>query len=1194
MKEQSSIPEGVAKEKALRDGGFSDDEVGQWKSETSQSLQNGGFSGQEIRDYFGIKNPDMSSSKQIVKDNLKAATSEDGVKEKPDPNKPVEAKTVLEAMAAGWGNSVLGLEINKKLPSTTLPENPSALQTLAASAAGFVGDAPAMAAGMLGGEVVGGPIGGVAAAFAVPSALRKALIDHYQKGDIQDASDFAQRVVGTTWEAAKGAIVGAASAVSGGAAGALAGTAAKVSAEIVAQTTVSKALEGHLPNKNDFINGAIAIGGLHAVGYVPEKIMHIYAKTGSAPNEILEAANTDPALKGELLSENPNLPKEATPPTKDAEPATEEQTTEAPKDLAKEEILSRIGEKAATEKKSLLEQSKDGFSSLYRDNLDYTKTVGKVLDQIGDRKLDETDAQVLMRLHAAVQDKVQEFVENGTRDFKTGEVNGESLINILDDYKKETGDTKLDALKAYGIAARSIELSETRGIEQTGSRETDKQFVEENPHVEKFLNRMVDYKNRVLDYVGDSGRYSKEQIQAMKYLNEKYISLKKIVEPDPITGKGAFTSKEIKKIGDSDRLIQDPILSTLQDVNALVRVAHETEATNTFIQQMGKAEDPSQFYKVSENQKGIPSTTQIAKYENGKRTLYDVPEEVADTIKRMAGAPQAMSVWTSLLKPFATILRTGTVNNPLFALRHAWRNQLTAPTLSQTGLKPFEALLYAPEYLAKGESYHNFVYDGGAVNSIMPLAKGYLDGKIYELDKQVPFIDKAWNKVKTAAQFSHWAIVMNDNIARFAEYKRMTERGASRTEAAFAAREVLPDFQKQGMQKGALQQITAFLNVHAQGVSRMAQETATNPYGYIAKNLAYITVPSILLAVAQKDDDAVKDLPEWQRYNYWTIHVPDWRAAHSLAEAMSVKNAYPSNYRLMPDGTHQVNDGTMVRIQKPFTNGILFGSAIEASLEAWKKKDPKEFVTFAELVAKSTTAVPLPTATVPVLEQMVNRNFYTQQPLVRHSMENKLPEMKYDRYTSATAQTIGKLLSYVPLVKDIGPQDARLSSPKVIENYIHGWGGTLGYYAVDVLDKGLIAAGIQPKPVKPTNTLADIPFVKEFVIRFPNAHPQSVSDFEDRYKQADEVHNSVKQLMKDGDVQGAVKLQDRYAINMERLTGVDKAIQNLNSSIQKTYSTPDIDPVQKRQLIDMMMFQMTSMAKEGNKLMDEFAKKAQK
>ncbi len=107
------------------------------------------------------------------------------------------------------------------------------------------------------------------------------------------------------------------------------------------------------------------------------------------------------------------------------------------------------------------------------------------------------------------------------------------------------------------------------------------------------------------------------------------------------------------------------------------------------------------------------------------------------------------------------------------------------------------------------------------------------------------------------------------------------------------------------------------------------------------------------------------------------------------------------------------------------------------------------------------------------------------------------------------------------------------------------------------------------------------------MIRFPSARPESVQDFEDRYKVADNIQNSLKQ----GDIDQAVSLQNRYQMNMDRLKGVDKAIQNVNATIQKVYQVPDIDPTQKRQLIDSMMFEMVSMAKGGNRLMDEFEKK---
>lgn len=1278
------LSDGEVRAKQLADGGFTEEEINNWKAQTADNLTAGGFSAKEVRDYFGVKEPDMSATKAHVQAQLKAQPAEAKPKREPIDTslKPVQSEDIWDALAAGWGNSILGLMTRGE--ESPLVANPDSIgQSFVAQTSQLLGDAPAMGAGMVGGALAGGTagtatlpvvgtvsgavVGGSAGAFAVPAAMRKILIDHYQKGDIQDARDFAERVVGTTWEATKGAMVGAASALAGGAAtttlarlgnpaakataaaasaklitdataraGAeavasdmlanasttsiMAHTTARLSSEVAAQTTVAAALEGHLPSQRDFINGAVAIGGLHAIGfglgkvdYVAKKMMKVYAETGARPEEIVEAASKDPAFKGELLSDNLGLQPEQ--PNPDAPVVTDGAASKPEKlssneqmvQAAQDEILGRIGEKIEPEKQSLTDKVSDSFNSLYAKHLDYTKVVQDIVKEISpNAPLDDNNAEVLFRLHNGIQSKIREFVEHGTRDFETQNVNGESFMDIVNDIKKQYGTKGLDKFKAYGIAANSLELSE-RGIEQPGDRAIDRAFVEAHPEMRAFLDRYVSYRNRILDYLGASGRYSKDAIDAMKQ-KESYFPMKKILEPDPLTGQTFGSSKEIKAIDSSNLQLIDPIAQTLTDVSNMIKLAHETEATNTLIDQMKGADIPEDFLRKAENQQGMIGKTQIAYWENGERTVYDVPAEVAETVKRMAGNKPAVKTWAGALQSyFAASQRIGSVNNPMFAFRHAWRNQLTAPTLSETGLKPFQALMYAPEFFAKGDSYHNFVNDGGAIDAVVPMDKGYLDGKIYELDTKAPFLGKVWNGIKSAGAFSHWAILQNDNLLRFAEYKRMLEQGATRAEAAFAAREVLPDFQKQGLVQSALLQHTAFLRVHLQGLARMGQaldadfqaaKSAESPMdlaaklgtGYVAKSIAMFTVPSLLLAAAQSDDDTIKDLPKWQKYNYWNMHISNWRPANSLAEAMSVKNAYPSNVRQMPDGSWQVNDGWVARLQKPFTAGVFFASAPEAALESWQKKDPKAFAEWAKSVAETAVAIPIPTMFQPIAEQAMNRNFYTGQPVVRHSMENKLPEMQYDRYTSETAKKLAEMISYVPALKDVGPRDAKLASPVVIQNYISTWGGTLGRYATDIVDKSLEKAGVVPEKVKPEAKITDIPFVREFFVRHPDLHADSVSEFQDRYGEADKIKNSIRALIKQGDMAGAIKLQDRYEVHMSRLVGSDKAILNLQTTIQKVYQAPDIDPVQKRQLIDGMTYQMIAIAKHGNETMDQIEK----
>ena len=1206
----------------FRDGGYTEEEVSQYQAYQTDKFIQGGFSAQDVRDYWGQKDPDMSTTTAHVKQNLATQKPEDGqTKPKLDATQPVSAKNILEAMEAGWQHSFSGLFTRNKMPDIQVDENATTAQTLASTAAGMFGDIPAMAAGIVSGGAAGtaiaGPpgaaIGAVSGAFAVPAAMRKILIDHYQKGDVTDAGDFARRVVGATWEGTKGAIVGAATELSGGMAGALGGTAARMASEVAAQTTVSSALEGHLPNKQDFINGAVAIGGLHAVGfgvgksgYVADKLMNIYSETGAKPVDVLEAANNDPTLKGELLSQNPELPKEATPANPDIGkievPSTEEQEKLGLKPAAdpdQKDILSRIAQEPKVSAKApLADRVRDGFDQAYVKYFDRSAAIKDAIKDIEDLPAEE-NPHVLFRLHAAIENKVQEALEVGTRDSVVeGDFNGEGFVPIVKDIQR-LGPDGLDNFKAYGIAANSLELAK-REIDQPGDRAVDQRFVDSHPEMKPLLDRYNEFRNRNLDLLADSGRYSQDFIDALKK-KEAYFPMKKVLEPDPVTGKTPSSTRDLKKIGSSDLQLTDPIMQTYKDVNNMIRMAHENITKRAFVEPLmavNSADNP--FIKLADEQSGMPGKDQIESYVDGKREIHDLKPGLADVLKSFSGNQPALDAWVGLLKPYAKAQRLMTVDNPFFAPNHMWRQQLTAPTLSQTGLKLFQALLYAPKYLmekaSSGKSYQDFISDGGAQQSVLPMDK-WLDGKIQALDKDAPFINKAWNNVKTVGQFSHLAITLHDNIIRFAEYERMLGKGASRTKAAFAAREVLPDFQKAGLQNSAVLATTPFLRVHLLGQARSAQELSSNPYGYIAKNLAAITVPSLLLSAAQAGDDATNDLPEYQKYGYWNVHVSHWRPANSLAEAMSVKSAYPSNYREMPDGTHQVNDGPIMRMQKPFTNGVFFGSAVEATMKAFKDKDPKAFEDFVKTVGGSVMAEPIPALAKPMIEQMVNRNLYSGQQIVRQSMQDKVAEMQYDRYTSETAKAIAGWVHKVPILRDFGPKDAKLDSPSVIENYIHSL-GTGSYFVEDVIDKALRKAGVAPDDVRAARTWADVPGVNAFLDRFPTDKSQSIQDFEDNFDKANKAYSSIRSLMKEGDFQGAQKLQSEYGGDLQnRIQGIMAEIRGTQSKIVKLDALPpppgtDLDSwkVQKRQLMDMMTLKMVTDAKMGNTIIEQNAK----
>src|SRR5271167_4084604 len=110
----ADLAPGQVDEQNLRDGGFNDQEISDWKSKTADTLSQGGFNDQEIADHFGVKQPDVSAMRSMVKGNLKTyAAGKEGREPVDTALKPVKAQDWQDALAAGWGMSSGGLDLDK-------------------------------------------------------------------------------------------------------------------------------------------------------------------------------------------------------------------------------------------------------------------------------------------------------------------------------------------------------------------------------------------------------------------------------------------------------------------------------------------------------------------------------------------------------------------------------------------------------------------------------------------------------------------------------------------------------------------------------------------------------------------------------------------------------------------------------------------------------------------------------------------------------------------------------------------------------------------------------------------------------------------------------------------------------------------------------------------------------------------------
>lgn len=274
------------------------------------------------------------------------------------PGQPREASGPLEALQAGYQASATGLALRGRMADIVLNPEHSAWWERALSGIAQVGsELPIMAAGgaagtaggaaagaVVGpaGAAVGGVLGGGAGMFALPTAIRETLMAAYRSGEVKTGADFWNEVRQVATATVRDAAIGAATLGAGGMAARTVGRAiapaigesltvpaatriigsVDTAAQIAAMTAMPAALQGHLPDWQEFVDGAIIVGGLHVAGIPAAKIANrmanVFSRTGKTPAEQVADAQKDPAVARDL-AEGPEADTAAayTPPRRE-------------------------------------------------------------------------------------------------------------------------------------------------------------------------------------------------------------------------------------------------------------------------------------------------------------------------------------------------------------------------------------------------------------------------------------------------------------------------------------------------------------------------------------------------------------------------------------------------------------------------------------------------------------------------------------------------------------------------------------------------------------------------------------------------------------------------------------------------------------------------------------------------------------
>jgi hypothetical protein len=806
---------------------------------------------------------------------------------------------------------------------------------------------------------------------------------------------------------------------------------------------------------------------------------------------------------------------------------------------------------------------------LYVLAIEELKPLQRVVEEItGGTKISSSENPFeLAWLNRGWQGRAEAFLKFGRVDKNFKKI-GKSFEEIIKPVTKE-----LDDFRAYAIAKRAKELAD-REIE-TGIIKSDVDAIlkrHADKGYDKVLDQLVQYQDDVLSELVSQGVLSKESVESMRILNKDYIPFNRVMEQfqkKAGTGKGYQAYSPVKGIKGSTRDIIDPLESIIKNTYVAINMAERNRVGKALVQLGEKFEGVGKFFdKVPPKMMGqtiqlkdieaalrdagadtatinleqvanifrpnrfVGKDNIITVFREGKPEYYEVFDEPLYRAM-LALDKESMNTLTKLLSFPAKILRAGATLTPEFVARNPLRDTLSAFVYSKYGFFPIydtaRGLFHA---IKKDDLYLKWISSGGANSMFVSMDRDYLQKNLRGMlktslkDKALNIITHPLDALRAFSEFTEIATRLGE-FGKGVTKEGMTEEGIRK--AALASRDITLDFGRAGTAGKQINKVIAFFNASLQSTDKLIREFTprriegkldwSRPLRNTTKAMAGITLPSILLYYANKDDKRYQELPQWQKDTFWII----------------------------------LGKEKIYRIPKPFELGIIFGTIPERILQWIEQNDKQAFDGIGQRLKETFVPDVIPTALMPLIEAWTNYSFFKAGPIVTQSESNMEPWAQFNAYTSETAKLLGKALN---------------QSPKIIENTINGYGAGVAKYGLDVSDLLLKASGMVKAGTLPKATIEQYPLFKGFMTKAYQSS-DSVDKFYTRLDALEAEYTTAKNN----------KILFKKMGELKQLRSKKTKIGDIRKKINKVYASTTYSSEKKMELIDSYTVDMINQAR---------------
>jgi len=653
------------------------------------------------------------------------------------------------------------------------------------------------------------------------------------------------------------------------------------------------------------------------------------------------------------------------------------------------------------------------------------------------------------------------------------------------------------------------------------------QLEKDHPEFVQIQKEMNEFNNGLVKYMVQTGVI--DPAKAKIYMEHAdYIPFYRQMDGERTAGPNIFQSISGVKPPKALKFGEAPIADYLETIVRNTQSAIQSGMKNTAAQravnvamQLGPKVG-AQRLKTQESGFDI-----VQVLEKGERVSYRVADTLFIDACRSLNLPDLP--FMGLLAFPANALRNLVTKDPGFMLANLMRDSLSSWVTSGTSVKPIIGTISGFTKALSGNSASMEALLNAGILGGYEFSSGVLkSGEVLETDLNKKYGKTTGAKVLLKPFTSLWDALergteASDAATRIAIYERVLADTGNEAEAIFRSLEVM-NFNRKGS-SAIIRIATAaipFLNARMQGLdifyrASFGRDTVADP---AAKQKAFFVRGATLMALSiaayimVSDDDEYKKQEDETKDNYWIV---------------------PG----------------VGKFPTPFEVGFLFKTVPERIYAAMFKDDTGEDLKEAMKrgIISTLGFNPIPQTVKPLMEAAWNYNSFTGRVIVGAGMENRSPEFQVGPSTSEVAQRIGSLSGLSPLK---------------VDHVLQGYTGTIGMYAVQLVDSVLNANDNSPNASK---RFEQLPIIKRFALD-PEARG-NITQFYALKNATDQAVTTINFLERSGDAEAYAKYFEENAgllANKNYVNSIEKQMKRyreMRSMVQSAEMTGD----EKRDLL---------------------------